>query len=79
MIIKETVGPVERFETRDGTLHETRKDAILYEIDECIAKDPDYYHINSKGYLDISFKEDMVHFIRNNPEIVRYILNDPTN
>ena len=57
------VVPVKRFETRDGTLHETRKDAILYEIDECIAKDPDYYHINSSGYLDISCKEDMLSVI----------------
>lgn len=57
------VVPVERFETRDGTLHETRKDAILYEIDERIAKDPDYYHINSSGYLDISCKEDMLSVI----------------
>ena len=75
MIIKETVVSVKRFETRDGALHETEENAIYYVINEGLSQDPDYY-INSKGYLDISSKEDMVHFIRNNPEIVRYILND---
>ena len=76
MIITSIVVPVERFETEDGAIHETEENAIYYLINEGLSQDSNYYHVNRSGYLDIQSKEDMVHFIRNNPEIVRYILND---
>lgn len=80
MIITPVTVPVERFETEDGALFETEDSAILYEIDKGISQDPNYYHVNRNGFLDIQSKEDMLHFIRNNHEIVYYILeNDPTN
>ena len=65
-----------RFETEDGALHETEESAILYEIAKGISQDPDYYHVNRNGFLDIQSKEDMLFFIRNNKDIVKYILEN---
>ena len=66
-----------RYKTSDGTHWGTEKEAILHEIECAIGENPAYLIEDDDWggkYWDISSKEDMLHFIQHNPDLVKYIL-----
>lgn len=65
-----------RYKTADGTHWNTEREAILHEIERAIGENPAYLIEDDWGdaYYDIHSKEDMLHFIQHNPDLVKYIL-----